>query len=250
MSHELRTPLNAILGFTELIIDGVYGEAPEALRESIEDIHTNGRHLLKLINDVLDLSKIEAGRMQLSLSEYSIQELIGSVISSTRSLAEEKQLELLNQVEEGLPPAFGDSKRLMQVLMNLVGNAIKFTPPGGSVTVTARCVHSSQFTVHSPEKADSELSTVNRQQVGDFIEIAVADTGIGIPATELESIFGEFRQIDSSISREYGGSGLGLSIAKRFVELHGGTIWAESQVGRGSVFHFRIPLRVRSEALV
>jgi signal transduction histidine kinase len=188
--------------------------------------------------------------MQLSLSEYSIQELIGSVISSTRSLAEEKQLELLNQVEEDLPLAFGDSKRLMQVLMNLVGNAIKFTPPGGSVTVTARCVHSSQFTVDSPEKADSELSTVNRQQVGDFIEIAVADTGIGIPATELESIFGEFRQIDSSISREYGGSGLGLSIAKRFVELHGGTIWAESQVGRGSVFHFRIPLRVRSEALV
>jgi signal transduction histidine kinase len=249
MSHELRTPLNAILGFTELIIDGVYGEAPEALRESIEDIHTNGRHLLKLINDVLDLSKIEAGRMQLSLSEYSIQELIGSVISSTRSLAAEKQLELLSHVEEGLLPAFGDSKRLMQILMNLVGNAIKFTPPTGSVTVTAKMVSSSEFGVSSlqPETLDPKPETAS---VIEFIEIAVADTGIGIPATELESIFGEFRQIDSSISREYGGSGLGLSIAKRFVELHGGTIWAESQVGRGSVFHFRIPLRVRSEALV
>jgi len=235
MSHELRTPLNAILGFTELIIDGVYGEAPEALRESIEDIHTNGRHLLKLINDVLDLSTIEAGRMQLRLSEYSVQELIASVVSSTRSLAAEKQLELDSLVEEGLPPALGDSKRLMQILMNLVGNAIKFTPPGGSVTVTAKMVSSLQ-----PETAS----------VIEFIEIAVADTGIGIPATELESIFGEFRQIDSSISREYGGSGLGLSIAKRFVQLHGGTIWAESQVGRGSVFHFRIPLRVRLEALV
>jgi len=197
----------------------------------------------------LDLSKIEAGRMQLSLSEYSIQELIGSVISSTRSLAAEKQLELLSHVEEGLLPAFGDSKRLMQILMNLVGNAIKFTPPTGSVTVTAKMVSSSEFGVSSlqPETLDPKPETAS---VIEFIEIAVADTGIGIPATELESIFGEFRQIDSSISREYGGSGLGLSIAKRFVELHGGTIWAESQVGRGSVFHFRIPLRVRSEALV
>jgi signal transduction histidine kinase len=180
--------------------------------------------------------------MQLRLSEYSVQELIASVVSSTRSLAAEKQLELDSLVEEGLPPALGDSKRLMQILMNLVGNAIKFTPPGGSVTVTAKMVSSSEFGVSSlqPETAS----------VIEFIEIAVADTGIGIPATELESIFGEFRQIDSSISREYGGSGLGLSIAKRFVQLHGGTIWAESQVGRGSVFHFRIPLRVRSEALV
>src|SRR3990172_7495525 len=152
MSHELRTPLNAILGFTELIIDGVYGEVPEELRESIEDIHTNGRHLLRLINDVLDLTKIEAGRMQLSLSEYTIQELIGSVISSTRSLAAEKRLELLSQGEEGLPPAFGDSKRLMQVLMNLVGNAIKFTPPGGSVTVTAKMVSSSQPETRNPKQ--------------------------------------------------------------------------------------------------
>jgi signal transduction histidine kinase len=133
--------------------------------------------------------------------------------------------------------------------MNLVGNAIKFTPPTGSVTVTAKMVSSSEFGVSSlqPETLDPKPETAS---VIEFIEIAVADTGIGIPATELESIFGEFRQIDSSISREYGGSGLGLSIAKRFVELHGGTIWAESQVGRGSVFHFRIPLRVRSEALV
>jgi len=232
-----------------LIIDGVYGEAPEALRESIEDIHTNGRHLLKLINDVLDLSTIEAGRMQLRLSEYSVQELIASVVSSTRSLAAEKQLELDSLVEEGLPPGLGDSKRLMQILMNLVGNAIKFTPPGGSVTVTAKMVLSSESGVSSsqPETRNAKPETAS---ASEFVEIAVADTGIGIPATELESIFGEFRQIDSSISREYGGSGLGLSIAKRFVELHGGTIWAESQVGRGSVFHFRIPLRVRSEALV
>src|SRR5574337_100826 len=138
MSHELRTPLNAILGFTELIIDGVYGNVPDELRESIEDIHINGRHLLRLINDVLDLSKIEAGQMQLNLGEYSVQALIDSVISSTRSLAAEKQLELTGRVDADLPLVYGDSKRITQVLMNLVGNAIKFTPGGGSVAVTAR----------------------------------------------------------------------------------------------------------------
>jgi len=246
MSHELRTPLNAILGFTELIIDGVYGKVPENLRESIEDIHTNGRHLLRLINDVLDLSKIEAGRMQLSLSDYSVQELIDSVVSATRSLAEEKQLKLKSQVDEDLPAASGDAKRLTQVLMNLVGNAIKFTPAGGSVNVTAKLVPSSEFGVSSsqPETRNPKPETA---RASEQIEIAVEDTGIGIAAEELERIFSEFRQVDSSITREYGGSGLGLSIAKRFVELHGGVIWAESQVGQGSVFCFRIPLKAQWE---
>ena len=248
MSHELRTPLNAILGFTELIIDGIYGEVSEGLGEPLDDIHTNARHLLKLINDVLDLAKIEAGRMQLSLSEYSVQELVDSVISATRSLAAEKQLGLTSRVEKGLPTAFGDSRRLTQVLMNLVGNAIKFTPSGGSVTVTARCVRSAECGVRSAAGTTSHLAP-RTSDTDEFIEIAVADTGIGIPAGQLESIFSEFRQADSSITREYGGSGLGLSIAKRFVELHEGTIWAESQVGRGSVFHMRIPLRAQWEAM-
>jgi signal transduction histidine kinase len=232
MSHELRTPLNAILGFTELIIDGVYGKVPDELRESIEDIHINGRHLLRLINDVLDLSKIEAGQMRLNLGEYSVQSLIDSAISATRSLAAEKRLELVSRVEADLPPVLGDSKRMTQVLMNLVGNAIKFTPGGGSVTVTARRVRSGRCEAAG---ADS----------GDLIEIAVADTGIGIPAEELKSIFSEFRQVDSSITREYGGSGLGLSIAKRLVEMHEGSIWAESQVGTGSIFYIRFPLRTQ-----
>jgi len=246
MSHELRTPLNAILGFTELIVDGVYGEVPEELRESIEDIHTNGRHLLRLINDVLDLTKIEAGRMQLSLSEYSVQELIDSVISATRSLAEEKQLDLSSRVDKDLPPAFGDSKRLTQILMNLVGNAIKFTPAGGSVNVTAKMVPSSEFgvSISQPETRNPKPETAS---ASELIEFSVADTGIGIAAEELENIFSEFRQVDSSITREHGGSGLGLSIAKRFVELHGGAIWVESQVGRGSVFYFRIPLKAQRE---
>ncbi|GEM_PF-516160 len=242
MSHELRTPLNAILGFTELIIDEVYGKVPDELREPIEDIHINGRHLLRLISDVLDLSKIEAGHMQLNLGEYSVQSFIDSVISATRSLAAEKRLELVGRVEEGLPSAVGDSKRIIQILMNLVGNAIKFTPAGGSVIVTARCVRVKERTVPGARCEEEEAQPWNS---GDQIEITVADTGIGIPAEELKSIFGEFRQVDSSITREYGGSGLGLSIAKRLVEMHGGSIWAESQVGKGSIFYFRIPLRTQ-----
>ncbi|MGH7369815.1 MAG: ATP-binding protein, partial [Candidatus Methylomirabilaceae bacterium] len=238
MSHELRTPLNAILGFAELIMDGVYGEVPGELVEPITDIHTNGRHLLKLINDVLDLSKIEAGRMRLSLSEYSVQELIDSVISATRSLAAEKQLELISHVQVGLLQAFGDSQRITQVLMNLVGNAIKFTSEGGSVTITARCMRGTERGVRQVAEP------------GDMIEVAVADTGIGIPAEELESIFSEFRQIDSSITREHEGSGLGLTIAKRFVELHGGAIWAQSEVGKGSIFRFTVPHQARPEATV
>jgi signal transduction histidine kinase len=237
MSHELRTPLNAILGFTELILDEIYGKVPNQLRESIEDIHTNGRHLLRLINDVLDLSKIEAGQMQLDLSEYSVQSLIDSAISATRSLAAEKRLELVSRVAEDLPPALGDSKRITQILMNLVGNAIKFTPGGGHITVTAHPISSSEFLVSSTQP--ELLKSI------DSIEISVADTGIGIPAEELKSIFSEFRQVDSSITREYGGSGLGLSIAKRLVEMHGGSIWAESQIGKGSIFYFRIPIRAQ-----
>jgi signal transduction histidine kinase/HAMP domain-containing protein len=241
VSHELRTPLNAILGFTELIMDGVYGEVPGELHEPIKDIHTNGRHLLKLINDVLDLSKIEAGRMRLSLSEYSVQDLIDSVVSATRSLAAEKQLELMSHVQAGLPHAFGDSKRITQVLMNLVGNAIKFTPSGGSVMVTAGWVRGAGSGTRGVAETPVER--------GDMIEVTVADTGIGIPREELENIFGEFRQVDSSITREYEGSGLGLSIAKRFVELHGGTIWAQSEVGKGSTFYFTIPLQAQPEAV-
>src|SRR5574337_890212 len=232
MSHELRTPLNAILGFTELIIDGVYGKVPDELGESIQDIHINGRHLLRLINDVLDLSKIEAGQMWLNPGEYSIQSLIDSVISATRSLATEKQLELVGRVEANLPVVGGDSKRMTQVLMNLVGNAIKFTSAGGCVTITASRVRSGQ----------GETGSAHR---GEFIEVAVADTGIGIPAEELENIFSEFRQVDSSITREHGRSGLGISIAKRLGEMHEGSIWAESQVGKGSTFYFQIPLRTQ-----
>ena len=216
MSHELRTPLNAILGFTEMMRDGLYGEVPPDLDEPLADIQTNGRHLLRLINDVLDLSKIEAGRMELAPGEYTVSEVLDTVRASLRSLAEAKGLAVAVSAPPDLPPARGDVKRLTQCLMNLVGNAIKFTR-AGSVTVEARLD-------------------------GASLLFRVTDTGIGIPKEQLDHVFDEFRQVDATITREYGGSGLGLAITRRFVELHGGRIGVESELGRGTTFWFTVPL--------
>ena len=218
MSHELRTPMNAILGFTEMILDDIYGDVPPEVRGPIQDVRTCGQQLLRLINDVLDLSKIEAGRMELSLTDYSVQEVVETARTSLRSLADEKGLEFTADVQPDIPLAYGDGKRITQCLTNLVGNALKFTKRGG-VEIGARLE-------------------------GDFVVYSVVDTGIGIPSDQLDHIFGEFRQVDASISREFGGTGLGLSITKTFVELHGGRIWVESEPGRGSTFRFAIPLRI------
>jgi signal transduction histidine kinase len=218
MSHELRTPMNAILGFTEMILDDIYGDVSPEVRGPIQDVRTCGQQLLRLINDVLDLSKIEAGRMELSLTDYSVQEVVETARTSLRSLAEEKGLEFTANVQPDIPLAYGDGKRITQCLTNLVGNALKFTKQGGV--------------------------EIGAHLEGDLVVYSVADTGIGIPSDQLDHIFGEFRQVDSSISREFGGTGLGLSITKTFVELHGGRIWVESEPGRGSTFRFAIPLRI------
>jgi signal transduction histidine kinase len=218
MSHELRTPMNAILGFTEMLRDGLYGEVPPELREPLEDIQTNGRHLLGLINDVLDLSKIEAGRMDLALAEYAVHDVVESVRVSLRSLAAERGLDFAVRVPADLPAAYGDAKRLTQCLMNLAGNALKFTREG-RVEITV-------------------------EQQGDVLIYRVRDTGIGIAKDELEKVFDEFRQVDATITREFGGTGLGLSISKRFIEMHGGRIGVDSEVGVGSTFWFTVPLRV------
>jgi signal transduction histidine kinase len=218
MSHELRTPMNAILGFVEMVLDEIYGDVPENLREPLTDVQTNGKHLLRLINDVLDLSKIEAGRMELVLSEYSVQDVVETVRASLQSLALEKGLGFTAAADDDIPLALGDGKRITQCLMNLVGNALKFTRRG---RVAVR---------------------VDRQ--GDNLLYQVSDTGIGIPQEELENIFGEFQQVDTTITREFSGTGLGLNITKKFVELHGGRIWVESELGKGSTFFFTVPLRM------
>jgi signal transduction histidine kinase len=220
MSHELRTPLNAILGYTELILDTIYGEVPEKIREVLDRIEKSGRHLLGLINDVLDLSKIEAGQLTLSANEYSFQDVVQGVVSSVGSLASEKRLELGVELSPTLPVGYGDERRIRQVLLNLVGNAIKFTDVG---------------------KVEIRV-TQNREQ----FQIAVADTGPGIDAEHQQRIFEEFQQVDNSPTKTKGGTGLGLAIAKRIVELHGGRIWVESTVGKGSTFFFSLPVRVEA----
>ena len=218
MSHELRTPLNAILGYTELILDKIYGDVPDKIKEVLERLEKNGRHLLGLINDVLDLSKIEAGQLTLSLNDYSMPEVVHTVVNSVESLAEEKNLALEVSVSPDLTVGKGDEQRIVQVFLNLVGNAIKFTEKGEvKVKVTS---------------SDSKFF------------VAVSDTGPGLSTADQQRIFEEFHQADSSSTKKKGGTGLGLAISKKIVAMHGGRIWVESSSGQGSTFWFTLPVRV------
>jgi signal transduction histidine kinase len=221
MSHELRTPLNSILGYSEMLIDGLYGELADKVRGVLDRVHTNGKHLLGLINDVLDLSKIEAGQVTLAADDYSMASIVKSVVSITESLARAKGIALSSSIEQGLPMGRGDERRLTQVLLNLVGNAIKFTDKG-SVEVGAIVV-------------DGKFS------------VSVRDTGPGIAEADQSRIFEEFQQVDSTSTRKKGGTGLGLAISKRIVEMHGGRIVVESQMGFGSTFRMILPIRVTPE---
>jgi signal transduction histidine kinase len=218
MSHELRTPLNAILGYTELMADGVYGQLPEKTMGVLKRLESNGKHLLGLINDVLDLSKIEAGQLALELSDYSLEDIAQTARSTLEPLAADKKLAFKVEVAPKMPAGHGDGRRLTQVLINLVGNAIKFTD-AGEVVITAGATD------------------------GSF-HLSVRDTGPGISAADQAKLFQEFQQADNAITRKKGGTGLGLAISKRIVEMHGGKIWLESQVGQGSTFSFTVPVRV------
>ena len=218
MSHELRTPLNAILGYTELILDNMYGEVPEKSRKVLERVEHNGRHLLGLINDVLDLSKVEAGALTLSLSDYSMKEVVNTVITAVEALAMAKNLALKTEVPPDLPLGKGDEQRLTQVLLNLVGNSIKFTDEG-------------------------EVSLQVVASNSEFL-VSVSDTGPGISEADQQKIMEEFQQADTSSTKEKGGTGLGLAIAKHMVEMHGGRLWVESRLGEGSTFFFTLPVRV------
>ena len=220
MSHELRTPLNAILGYTEMMVDGLYGAVSEKAQNVLERVQSNGKHLLGLINDVLDLSKIEAGQLTLAIEPYSVPDMVSTVMSATESLAKTKGIALVCELPPGLPRGQGDSRRLTQVLLNLVGNAIKFTDEG-KVLIRAR-----------------------RQ--GDRFKISVIDTGLGIAKADQAKIFEEFQQVDNTSTRKKGGTGLGLSISRKIVELHGGYITVESEPGKGSNFKITIPIDAAS----
>jgi GAF domain-containing protein/anti-sigma regulatory factor (Ser/Thr protein kinase) len=224
MSHELRTPLNAILGYTELMADGAYGEPSEKMLGILKRLEANGRHLLGLINDVLDLSKIEAGQLVLELSDYCIQDIAQTVRSTLEPLAADKKLAFKLDLDPDLPPGHGDGRRLTQVLINLVGNAIKFTDTG-------------------------EVAIKAEANDGSF-HVSVRDTGPGISAADQAKLFQEFQQADNAITKKKGGTGLGLAISKRIIEMHGGKISVESKPGQGSTFTFTLPVVVERQVEV
>ena len=215
MSHVLRTPLAAILGYAELIQEGFYGALPEKSLDALTRIRSNGKHLLGLINTVLDIAKIESGQFTLNMSEYAIDSVVETVRAATESLAQNKKLTLTTSVDKSLPVGLGDEQRLTQVLLNLVGNALKFTDAG-------------------------EVSMSAGARDGHFA-VSVTDTGPGIPLDQQDRIFDQFHQVDSSLTKAKGGTGLGLAIAKQIVEMHGGRIWVVSTPGKGSTFQMEFP---------
>jgi signal transduction histidine kinase len=217
MSHELRTPLNAIIGFSEVLMQRMFGELNTKQEEYLKDIYESGRHLLSLINDILDLSKIEAGRMELELTAFDLPTAIDSALTLVRERASRRGIVLEKTLDERVGPIRADERKVRQVVLNLLSNAIKFTPEGGRIEVRAVPVDSS-------------------------VEVSVADTGVGIAPEDQEAVFEEFRQVGSSAAKQEG-TGLGLALCRKFVELHDGTIWVTSAVGAGSTFTFRLPVR-------
>jgi len=218
MSHELRTPLNAIIGFSEVLLERLFGELNEKQDDYLKDIHSSGRHLLTLINDILDLSKVEAGRMDLELSTFDLPGAIANAMTLVRERAQRHGIVLGQQVDAQLGEITADERKFKQILLNLLSNAVKFTPDGGRIDVTAR-------------------------SDGDFVAVAVHDTGIGIAPEDQQAVFEEFRQVGRNYTNKQEGTGLGLALTKRFVELHGGKIWLDSEPGKGSTFTFTIPVK-------
>jgi signal transduction histidine kinase len=219
MSHELRTPLNAVIGFSELLKQRMAGGLNEKQNRYVEDILTSGNHLLLLINDILDLSKVEAGKMELVIEKLSVPQAIDEGFTLIKEKAMRHHVKLKTELDPELEFIEADRLRFKQILFNLLGNAVKFSKPGGGIV------------------------TVKTKKDGDMARISVSDTGIGIKEKDIGKLFREFEQLSSGITRKYGGTGLGLSISKKLVELHGGKIWAESRYGEGSTFTFVLPLK-------
>ncbi len=218
MSHELRTPLNAIIGFSEVLTERMFGELNEKQADYLKDIHSSGHHLLSLINDILDLSKIEAGRMDLEVSRFDLPGAIANALTLVRERAQRNRIALGLEVDPALGEFIADERKVKQILLNLLSNAVKFTPEGGRVDVNA---------------------ALN----GSAVRIAVKDTGIGIAPEDHAAVFEEFKQVGRDYTRKAEGTGLGLALTKRFVELHGGEIRLESRLGEGSTFTFTLPVR-------
>jgi signal transduction histidine kinase len=217
MSHELRTPLNAVIGFSEVLIQRMFGELNDKQDEYLKDIYASGQHLLSLINDILDLSKIEAGRMELASAPFHLPGALENAVTLVRERAARHGIALHLDLDPRLGELVGDERKVKQVLLNLLSNAVKFTPEGGRISLKARLT-------------------------AGAVEVAVTDTGIGIAPDDQMAVFEEFRQVGTDETRKQEGTGLGLTLAKKFVDLHGGRIWVESELGRGSTFTFTLPV--------
>jgi CheY-like chemotaxis protein/two-component sensor histidine kinase len=228
MSHELRTPLNSIIGFSRVILKGIDGSINEQQHQDLSAIYNSGQHLLGLINDILDLSKIDAGKMELAFDEVNMGDTIHSVMSTATGLVKDKKISLQEQIEENLPVVRADSMRLRQILLNLLSNAAKFTEEGAIVV-----------------SANLHTNSLGKQEV----MVSVTDSGPGIAPEDQDKLFKPFSQVDASPTRKTGGTGLGLSISHRLVELHGGRIGVHSTVGKGSTFYFTVPVFASKQAL-
>jgi signal transduction histidine kinase len=252
MSHELRTPLNHIIGFTQLVLDKNFGALNEIQEDYLTDVYKSSTHLLSLINDILDLSKVEAGRMELESSAVNIHSLLNNCLIMFKEKAMKHGVRLLPSIENVPDIIVADERKLKQIVYNLLANAMKFTPDGGSVSLNARTV---EYRCRPGARdGDSELLFIDEMATNDesaewcvekkkCIEISVVDTGIGLNKKDLEKIFLPFEQVDSSASRKFQGTGLGLSLTRRFVNLHKGKIWAESEgESKGSTFYVVIPI--------
>ncbi len=243
MSHELRTPLNAVIGFSEVLRDRYFGELNEKQADYVNDILESGKHLLSLIKDILDLSKIEAGKVELELSKVNIKELLKNSLIMIKEKCVQHGIDLGINIAQDLEDLeiTADRRKLKQVMFNLLSNAAKFTPHGGTVTLETKLISDFRFQISELEKEKiiSDQSAICNLQ--SAIEISVADSGIGISPKDQEKIFEEFHQVRSSLTDKTPGTGLGLSLVKRLVEMHGGRVWVESKVGKGTTFYFSLP---------
>ena len=259
MSHELRTPVNSIIGFSEILQDELFGKLNEKQQEYVKNISGSGKHLLNLINDILDLSKVEAGKMELEPGRF----LLRDELTASLSMLKEKAMKHGIKLDCELSPEAdieleADERKLKQILYNLLSNAVKFTPEGGSVRVSARLTRDERGWTRDEgrgrrdegrETRDEKASVVLTSEASDrpsSIEISVTDTGIGIAPEDIPKLFSEFTQLESTYTKQHEGTGLGLALTKRLVELHGGRIWVESEFGKGSRFIFAIPIRQES----
>jgi signal transduction histidine kinase len=226
VSHELRTPLTSVIGYSEMLLEGIAGELNEEQREYVRTVMEKGDQLLVLITGILDISRMEAGEMKFDKEPFDLDEVVSVALSTIAPHARRKKLALACDLPTDLPPVLGDRDKIRQVLLNLLGNAVKFTPEGGKVAIQA------EEAPLAPNPADGTHG----------VRVAVRDSGIGVAPEHHARVFDPFFQVDNSSTREYGGTGLGLSIVKRFIEAHGGHVWVDSQEGEGATFYFTLPL--------